>query len=105
MICAARPTLKARVGQVSLKAGRAPARSVKAQYTVTLEMPGGTEKLEVADDVYILDAAEVRLNPEPSLALDHYSHRGMKYFLHFQFVASQNRVRRRAARAGPGLRL
>ena len=62
MICAARPTLKARVGQVSLKAGRAPARSVKAQATVTLEMPDGTQTVECGEDEYILDAAEARPN-------------------------------------------
>jgi hypothetical protein len=60
MICAARPTTKASIGKVSLVQGRISARSVKAQYKVTLETPTGTETLEVDDSTYILDAAEVR---------------------------------------------
>lgn len=66
MICAARPTNKACIGKMSVPQGRISARSVKAQYKVTLEMPTGTESLEVPEDVYILDAAEVR-TPPPQL--------------------------------------
>lgn len=80
MICAARPTLKARVGQVSLNNGRISARSVKAQYKVTLETPSGTETLEVAEDVYVLDAAEVRANfCRTLLAIDSHEYCCMEY--------------------------
>lgn len=33
--------------------------SVKASFKVTLETPDGTETIDCAEDVYILDAAEV----------------------------------------------
>ena len=38
-----------------------PRAGVKAHYKVTLETPEGKQTIDCADDTYILDAAEVRI--------------------------------------------
>jgi hypothetical protein len=60
MICAARPANQASIAKISVPQGRISARSVKAQFKVTLDTPEGVKEIECAADEYILDAAEVR---------------------------------------------
>jgi hypothetical protein len=62
----AAPAVKAPAAPVRLARSAAPAsvarRSVRMQasYKVTLVTPEGTKEITCADDVYVLDAAEVR---------------------------------------------